>query len=167
MKKPVKLKDANGDTILVYQTGGYEIAYPVGEAIHKNMDYIIKLGNAVLKIIPKNENITLWCSGSSGAIIAALVCSIIMPTAAMVKLNHVKKDGESHHGSNIYSPLSGGYSIIVDDFIGMGTTMKRIFKQSGNVYCIGLCGGWSKRYTSDMGFLQEYKIKSVICTEIY
>lgn len=115
--------------------GNYpEMAYPVGDHIQENFIIIEKMGNCIKTIlkenkIPKDTDINIICSGSSGAIIASIITAILIKTYENVYVRHIKKDGEnSHSGNYIFKELCG-FNIVVDDFIATGSTMHYIFEQ--------------------------------------
>lgn len=136
--------------------------YPVGEHMQRNMKHIKMLCETIKAIVPSGKNVNIWCSGSSGAIIGALVSLKLYKKSAMVCICHVKKDGENHHGGTRCTPLTGNtYDIIVDDFVAMGDTVMRILRQSGNVDCLAICGGMYKSRLSL--FTKSNIIDTVIC----
>ena len=71
--------------------------------------------------------ITIWCRGSSGAIIAGIISSKLKGRA---RVAYISKPNEKRH--DLVSPYkySVGYNIIVDDFICTGKTIDDIIKKS-------------------------------------
>ena len=118
--------------------------YPVGTNIMANMLVINRMGKILREFIDKNypdaSYINLICRGSSGAIIAGLVSVILKKDKGKnVCIYHIKKDGESAHGSGlldngILDPTS--IIVVIDDFIDTGLTIVSIvekLKEAGYV----------------------------------
>ena len=98
--------------------------YPVGENMHTNIPIIKDMTDAISGIKEfKNCSFNIICRGSSGAIIAAIMCTRI-PTPCNIV--HVKKPNEESHDSGL-KLLPNRKNIIVDDFIGTGETMNAIY----------------------------------------
>jgi orotate phosphoribosyltransferase-like protein len=114
------------------------IKYPVGDYIQYNIPIIKYMGDKIkLILIEKKLNtdaqINLICSGSSGAIIASIIATILYDKFEKVCIRYIKKDGENSHGfSYMCSEWFKGFNIIVDDFITTGATMKYIFNKINN-----------------------------------
>lgn len=105
------------------------IEYPVGS----NMSYNISIIKKMVSIIKRNYNdkpINLFCQGSSGAIVAAIICLYVNGC----KIIHIKKDGEDSH--SLSCPQSDSYNIIVDDFIVSGATIQRIIEETARIHYI-------------------------------
>lgn len=112
--------------------------YPTGLHIHRNLIAINQMASQLTSEFGREAEIALWCRGSSGAIIAAIV-SMSFPNSV---INHVKKDGENSHSSNIYSmrPIN----VIVDDFCDSCATVNAIATamswDGATVDCIAVFG---------------------------
>jgi len=108
-----------------------KMSYPVGDEISRNMPIIKKLGAKIRTVIIRNKieikKINIFCSGSSGAIIAAIISETLIKKFGDVDIRHIKKCGENSHGFEYTTYGMRGFNIIVDDFIATGETMKRIF----------------------------------------
>lgn len=93
--------------------------YPVG----LNIEYNLPIINEYIKIIRrlKKDKIELICTGSSGAIIAGIIASKLK-----CKVIYVRKEKESCHTSHGASPSEDAYTIVVDDFVCSGNSIKRI-----------------------------------------
>lgn len=107
--------------------------YPVGVHIRHWIKKIPEYVNIILQEYEKkgfhpNRRILLYCSGSSGAIIASLISQYLYDKHDKIcVVNHIKKLGEtSHHSGIAYNLLSSDIAFIVDDFINTGETIKRI-----------------------------------------
>lgn len=96
--------------------------YPVGENIIKYFDICKEIGMHINKQFP-NKSITLWCRGSSGAIIAALVSQYIITG---VEICHVKKKGEDSHVTEVTARHD--INIIIDDLMASGDTLEKIVR---------------------------------------
>ena len=120
-----------------------KIQYPVGLYMKHNLPIINEMAKVIKQNYRTEEKIALWCRGSSGAIIAAILSTKI-PNAV---INHVKKDGEESHSNRV--TIHCKYHIIVDDFISTGATIKAIhakiksYDSSINVDCIVVSGAVS------------------------
>lgn len=104
------------------------INYPVGRYINDAISFI----DAVVNQIDKDDSfptqdLAIWCRGSSGAILAALLSQYFCTEGFReVRINHVKKPNEYSHSSN--SLHVGACNIIIDDFIATGETVREIMK---------------------------------------
>ena len=110
-----------------------EIRYPVGSYIVSAISFIDKALLIIKeKITFENENILIWCRGSSGAILAGLLAAklINLYPAIYTRVVHVKKPGEQAHDVDIkHVRLSTTYTnIIIDDFSYSGETIMSIAK---------------------------------------
>lgn len=116
------------------------ISYPVDYNIFDNLAVIEDMGRQLVMFIadtyPKKDSVILICRGSSGAIIAGLVSSIIKNSGRSVMIYHIKKDGEDSHSYS--SPCEQNYNsavnVVIDDFIYTGCTIISILKQVRSVY---------------------------------
>ncbi len=95
------------------------ITYPVASNIHNNISSINNLAKALLNFYDVNDEFVLACRGSSGAIIGAMV-AVQFPNSTLV---HVKKEGESSHGSSVTFFNAGLPVVFVDDFMDSGQTV--------------------------------------------
>src|ERR1035437_900978 len=106
-----------------------EVDYPISENIASNLLTLKFMGIKILELYPTKVNINLWCRGSSGAIIAAIIASKLISLHYNIVICHIKKEGETnHHGNGIYF-FPDGINIIVDDFICSGDTINLISEQ--------------------------------------
>jgi adenine/guanine phosphoribosyltransferase-like PRPP-binding protein len=117
------------------------VGYPMGIHVQKNLLMINKLIKE-LKLMYPTQKLNIWCRGSSGAIIAAIISSKIKDCA----IYHIKKEQEHAH-QNSYWIRKDGTNIIVDDLISSGQTIKAILKafsdmREGNekLYCLCILG---------------------------
>lgn len=98
--------------------------YPVGDHMKHNMS-IIKSMAKQLKVLYPLDNLILYCTGSSGAIIAGIL-SLLLP-GREIRIAHVKKDGEDSHGVGRMFKADHYTSVIVDDFMASGASINRIY----------------------------------------
>lgn len=99
------------------------IDYPVGLNTHRNNQVIKEMANKLQEVYP-NCNFNFWCRGSSGAIIAGVLCYLI-PTKTHI--NHIKKQGEESHSKQVHNVIEPNtINIIVDDLVASGKTVKEI-----------------------------------------
>ena len=114
------------------------IYYPVGDKISENLIAIKDMVKLLKELYP-DKQLYLWCRGSSGAIIAGVIATQFK----RVVICHVKKEGESAHSDFLPSVSEDGVNVIVDDFIGMGTTVNEVYKaynqRTGNININCLC----------------------------
>ena len=101
--------------------------YPVGSQMSYNIP-IIKKMVSIIKHNYNDKRINLFCQGSSGAIVAAIICLYVNGC----KIIHIKKDGEDSH--SLSCPQFDSYNIIVDDFIVSGVTIQRIIKDAAKIH---------------------------------
>lgn len=100
-------------------------SYPVGENLPDNYDIILQMAEELKK---KNySNLVLVCSGSSGAIISAIIATQFLPILPII---YIKKPYERNHG-HFYYPMKKDNNtlVIVDDFVSMGKTVNHIKKK--------------------------------------
>ena len=147
------------------------IKYPVGDKILYNIPIIKNMGDKIKSILIKTKldyffPINLICSGSSGAIIAAMIATILNedPSFTKIYIRHIKKESENSHG---YSYMSAdwfcGFNIIVDDFIHTGTTMKYIFDKINDNTKIDLIAvSEIDRPEEIIDYLREKKVKILL-----
>ena len=123
--------------------------YPVGEHIREYFNLSREIGTIINENFPE-KSITLWCRGSSGAIIAALVSQHIF---AGVEICHIKKSGENAHIS-IPTPQHD-INIIIDDLMASGDTVEAIYvaMKKDKITPIGII------MTGD---LKIYKLKQIL-----
>lgn len=100
--------------------------YPIGTNIPDTLVYIDRVMEKLGPLI-KDRIVNIWCRGSSGAILAALLVSKI---GSKTMIHHVKKEGETSHidGEYIYAGTNKGLNIIIDDFSRSGETLNAIWK---------------------------------------
>jgi len=111
--------------------------YPVGDNIHQWQTIAKEYARIIQENNTLNKPVVLFCTGSSGAIIASLISVEIN----VLSIQHIKKDGEqSHHNVNKYNLNPYEYNVIVDDFIVTGTSIKRILSKSDLKF--DLCVVW-------------------------
>ena len=108
------------------------VKYPVHYNIQQNMTHINAMIEAISTHYP-DKPILLWCSGSSGAMIAGIVASRLKNVA----VSHVKKESENAHSSHVNIPSSfaeNKLNFIIDDFIYSGQTVNYIYKRMREKY---------------------------------
>lgn len=100
------------------------ITYPVGKFIEYNIP-VIRIMAIKLEKLFQGDTLVLWCSGSSGAIISAIVSSNLKNK---VFINHIKKSGEYSHDYGDYITNPNYRHIVIDDFISSGETIRFIYR---------------------------------------
>lgn len=111
---------------LCYLKDQCEIGYPVGRYMKDAIDFVDNVIEKIQteKLFPTGKEYILWCRGSSGSILAALLASKIVPLPVIIR--HVKKPMEDSHSHNKFSTSSNQYNIIIDDFVASGETVRSI-----------------------------------------
>ena len=125
-----------------------EVEYPIGVNITANMHILIAMADAIDKrYANEKREINLWCRGSSGAMIAAVVSAHL--SKRKVNINHVKKEGESSHSKCWYKKEKNSYNVIIDDFIRSGETILKLIAEASNyvsVDCLCVTGTVYDKY---------------------
>lgn len=99
--------------------------HPMGENLQGAIEYIEEVAPFIQKIV-KEKSINIWCRGSSGAILGALLAKTI-PNPC--NICHVKKKGEDSHQNNIEHIFCGECkNILLDDFSRSGKTLDAIYE---------------------------------------
>jgi len=102
-----------------------DIDYPVGEHIVKNVIEIDKMAKALVECYPARD-MTFWVTGSSGSIIAAIICSKLRCNTKIIYVKKPKED--NHHIDEHPQPIKDSLNIIVDDFTRSFSTIQRVLK---------------------------------------
>lgn len=153
-----------------------ELTYPMDAHIADNLPKINEMSEKLAEVLiteyfkhMRVNKITLYCRGSSGAILSALVSNYLIGIFPNVEISicHIKKDGEkSHSGTNSLwiSNMISHVSIIIDDFIATGTTIIAIVDQlrkyNGDTFkpdILCVTGSVSNNISE--------KFKTIICSE--
>ena len=100
------------------------IPYPLGSYINSSLPTIFLMADTIKKYYG-GKKISLWCRGSSGAIISGIIASRVDNCI----ICHIKKQREYSHASTSFDAESE-VNIIVDDFIETGETIREIHKQA-------------------------------------
>ena len=147
------------------------IEYPVGENMHDNLKTINAIAKKLLfhvnKTMPE-ANVNLWCTGSSGAIMAAIVCDRLSSRSdGMCRICHVKKEGEQSHTDGIRPLIGNELNVVIDDFVYSGATMVRITRAMRShgrlVDCVALGGTFANSWLDDGNIFEFQNISTVIC----
>lgn len=104
--------------------------YPVGDNV-ANWFPVVEIYADIVKKELKNKKkptIVMYCTGSSGAILSALLCAQLRSKYEVI-IKHVKKKGEDCHTESRLGLIEGHYNIIVDDFISSGRTINFIYER--------------------------------------
>lgn len=122
---PLKIEDAEHVVIECPPLG-----YPVGNDIRDAIKYAEAAAEAFISLGFGVNKINIWCRGSSGAILSALLTQALMVAGAhnSVRINHIKKPGEESHSGNSFWVYKGDINIIIDDFIQYGSTLNKIYE---------------------------------------
>lgn len=110
-----------------------ECKYPVGASFNKNRDYIVEVARNIHTIAGEEKRIALICRGTSGTILAGAVGYILKEKNHNVSIIVSRKCEESSHdytmsGVGFLQSMNRPFSVIVDDFMDTGNTIKAILK---------------------------------------
>lgn len=142
------------------------LSYPTGINIGEAVKYINKVYPKVNRLL-KGRNLNIWCRGSSGAILGALLASKI-PNSRVV---HVRKPGEGSHDNypafldiKDDSGESISLHVILDDFSETGNTVNSIYKEMkfNKLKCSILILSRHFREIWNMDFVPEYFICGIM-----
>ena len=105
-----------------------DIPYPVGRAMSITKEIVSEMSLLLKKIYPnKSEPLMFLVRGSSGAILAGIIISM-MSEYDDIEIMHIKKHGELSHSGNYYGLWNRPCkTIILDDFIESGKTVNSIY----------------------------------------
>ena len=105
-----------------------EVRYPVGDHMDTAISFTRVVSNYLRKENLQDKFINLICTGSSGAILSALIYADLLNDR--IAVCHLKKNGEtSHSGSSITFMGADTINIIIDDFGCTGRTLSNIMKK--------------------------------------
>lgn len=154
--------------------GLFHVSYPIGSRMSNTIDlaehYVEKLLQQ-FKINKISDNINIWCRGSSGAILSAIVAVKLQVElrSTVIKICHVKKEGEESHSDSIQIAYGNSVTnIIVDDFSASGCTLNKIYEKAskllkhGNIDYLCIANGYSK---STIKFVPKTLITSNYVTQ--
>lgn len=118
--------------------GDFSPSYPVGTHMLAAMKFAKKAYQTLINYCPNlhtESSIVIWCRGSSGAILGALLAQHLITNESFrkmeIRVNHVKKEGESSHSSpETYCDTF--FNIVIDDIIASGSTLKAIIDYIDN-----------------------------------
>tara|TARA_R110002073_G_scaffold144403_5_gene296514 strand:+ start:2542 stop:2988 length:447 start_codon:yes stop_codon:yes gene_type:complete len=104
--------------------------YPIGENLSKNLEGI-GIMSEIIQDQYQGTGLNIWCRGSSGSIIAAIIAKDYIDKGGLAKICHVKKDREYSHSDSICYEKDF-INIIVDDFVCSGETIRAIYSVQQN-----------------------------------
>lgn len=118
---------------LIHFKEDIDCVYPVGASFNRNRDYIVEVARTIHTIAGKDKRIALICRGTSGTILAGAVGYILKKKQHDVIIIVSRKCEENSHdytmsGIGFLAPGSGPFSVVVDDFMNTGNTIKAILK---------------------------------------
>lgn len=110
-----------------------DCTYPVGASFNKNRDYIVEVAHTIHTIAGRERPVALICRGTSGTILAGAVGYILKEKQHDVSIIVSRKHEEGSHDYNMSGVESlqstdRPFSVIVDDFMDTGNTIKAILK---------------------------------------
>lgn len=110
-----------------------DCVYPVGASFNRNRDYIVKVARTIRTIAGKDKCIALICRGTSGTILAGAIGYILKKRQHDVNIIVSRKCEESSHdysmsGVGFLDTKNKPFSVVIDDFMDTGNTIKAILK---------------------------------------
>ena len=112
----------------LYELKNYRpLTYPVGKDIKSLNIFINSVIDKIIEeeLLSNVQEITVWCRGSSGAMLASLFSvKLIEKRNVDIKINHIKKPREYAHHSNLSENTFSTYNIVIDDLVASGSTLK-------------------------------------------
>jgi hypoxanthine phosphoribosyltransferase len=110
-----------------------DCTYPVGASFNRNRDYIVEVARTIHTIAGRERPVALICRGTSGTILAGAIGYILKKKQHDVNIIVSRKCEESSHDYNMsgvefFRSMDRPFSVIVDDFIDTGNTIKAILK---------------------------------------
>lgn len=110
-----------------------DCVYPVGASFNRNGDYIVEVARTIHTIAGKDKRIALICRGTSGTILAGAVGYILKKRQHDINIIVSRKCEESSHdysmsGMEFLAPDSRPFSVVIDDFMDTGNTVKAILE---------------------------------------
>ena len=105
--------------------------YPVGVSFNRNRDYIVEVAHTVHTIA--GREVALICRGTSGTILAGAIGYILKKKQHDVSIIVSRKCEESSHDYNMsgvefLDTKNKPFSVVIDDFIHTGDTVRTILK---------------------------------------
>lgn len=127
------MRGGDNNMQLIHFKEDTDCTYPVGASFNKNRDYIVEVARNIHTIAGKGKRIALICRGTSGTILAGAVGYILKKKHHDVNIVVSRKCEESSHdytmsGVGFLQSTNRPFSVIVDDFIDTGNTIKAILK---------------------------------------
>lgn len=137
----------------------YAVSYPVGQNMTQVTHFCADMAARLKSIYMQGAKLKFYVRGSSGAIMGAIIST--MMSEYEIIICHIKKELEDSHsgGHRFRCKETEAPSIIIDDFIITGETIKAIYEAMEvpvNVLCVS-----GQVIYSDLTFKPQY----IICGE--
>ena len=122
----------------IITTGISRLEYPIGENICHNIIPIKQMAMKIASLkqychsfpgISGHKILVLYCTGSSGAIMSAIIADYLLQSLEYdkVEIIYVNKETEpSHRPIKLDKPKKHVHNVVVDDIIATGATIKHI-----------------------------------------
>lgn len=144
------------------------ISYPVGEYIDENITSIKIMADSLYNFFGSYKAINLFCTGSSGAIIASIISYLLKEKNIDTRIIYIKKEGEHSHSSYNDDLDTMGINIFVDDFIVTGSTIHRALKAFPKVKYDCLCVSYIQDIcSSSLKDLLEKNFKLILSSNTF
>lgn len=104
-----------------------QIPYPVGCDMEQTKGIVKEMSEKIRILYSSDVGLNLFVRGSSGSIISGLLSGYLLDY--MIKINHIKKPGESSHFGTVCDEIYGYINIIIDDFMCSGETLNEIYSK--------------------------------------
>jgi len=140
-----------------------QMTYPIADNLHFNVPFMKRMGKKLKKLYGEDEKVVLVGTGSSGAIVGSYLAIL---TGYLFR--HVKKEGVDAHGKSNLDAFYNAKVVLVDDLIGSGDTMNKLYKQiykdlldhNNMVDCVCVTG--------TVGITKlNFKFNNIICYDTY
>lgn len=152
--------------------GVQEIGYPTGLYLHNFK--VENFSEPIIKLCAKTTPVNLFCIGSSGSILSAIIAQYLYSVGyTSVRIRVVRKTEENHHDwyksytRDYEDEISEGFNVVVDDFIASGKTLINIMnkmqfrrKYNKNLNLLLVSGGI--RNNKEMLKSDEEKLKNYL-----
>lgn len=126
---------------MLIKTKYFGLCYPItSNSFEKLNDFAKNVYEEINKLEKEKIPLLFVCRGSSGSVLTTLVANIFHINQWKIQIHYVKKEIEQQHekGEFFLSDFNLFKTIIIDDFICTGETIKQIKKTSminGISYC--------------------------------
>lgn len=115
-------------------SNSFPVHYPVGIHMDQAFIFTTEVTTHLLEneLLPENHTtqICIWCTGSSGSILASLLLQKLHNEGfTNLTLCYARQEKTSSHGDNYtFQAHDNATHLMIDDFVATGDTIKTIYK---------------------------------------